>query len=153
MWKSRLRSIDAETEEDALTLYRNVSSNKTKNEERSRESKEYDTSFILMGCLLSERHPLPWKEIFEVLEQLKRDALNELIEIFRQHKHKHRNRDSFIWGDERSLFNSLEEKKKNEFNLSGWINTSSIRSLEERSSIITILRVRVPKDDGSAVES
>ena len=60
--------------------------------------------------VLSEGRPLPWKEIFDVLEQLKRDALNKLIKIFPQHSHKHRHRDPFTWGDE--VCSSLLKRKR-----------------------------------------
>ena len=58
--------------------------------------------------LLSEGRPLTWKEIVDVLAQLKRDGLNELIEIF--HHSKDRQGDDFNWGDEvRHSFFVLDE--------------------------------------------
>ena len=48
--------------------------------------------------LISEGRPLTWQEIAEVRSQLKSHALNDLIRILREHRHRHS--DPFLWGDE-----------------------------------------------------
>lgn len=50
-----------------------------------------------MSQLLTDR-ALNWSEIVQIKSILKNHALNDLISIFKTHRHRTNNR--FLWGDE-----------------------------------------------------